>query len=90
MTTPGLRLQRLRGTWLYGTLLLSLGAFAVARNDDDTLIVETSLGGEQKISPSKYAQSGRGGKGREVIKRGSLTRAVVQLPPVPPPLDGAS
>ncbi|GAA3238053.1 hypothetical protein [Actinocorallia longicatena] len=30
MITPDLRLHRLRGTWLYGTLLLSLGAFAVA------------------------------------------------------------
>ncbi|ROO90837.1 hypothetical protein EDD29_8576 [Actinocorallia herbida] len=29
MDTPGPRLRRLRGTWLYGTLLLSLGAFGV-------------------------------------------------------------
>ncbi|MDX6740691.1 hypothetical protein [Actinocorallia sp. A-T 12471] len=29
MATPDLRLSRLRGTWLYGTLLLSFGAFAV-------------------------------------------------------------
>jgi DNA gyrase subunit A len=68
----------------------ALVAFAVAHSDDDTLVVETSLGGEQKISPSKYAHSARGGKGREVIKRGNFVRAVISPPQVPPPLDGAS
>jgi DNA gyrase subunit A len=77
-----------------GVLLVKLDdddvliGFKAAKNHDDALIVETSLGGEQKISPSKYEHSARGGKGREVIKRGSLVRTVLPTPQVPPPLDG--
>jgi DNA gyrase subunit A len=67
----------------------ALIGFKAARSQDDALVVETSLGGEQRISPAKYELSGRGGRGREVIKRGSLVRAVVVPPPAPPPLDGS-
>jgi DNA gyrase subunit A len=62
--------------------------FTVARSDDDALVVETSMGGEQRISPSKYELSGRGGRGREVIKRGALVKRVLPALEAPPALDG--
>jgi DNA gyrase subunit A len=77
-----------------GVLLIKLEegdtviGFTVARNDGDGLVVETSAGGEQRISPSKYELSSRGGRGREVIKRGTLTRRVWAMPAVPPALEG--
>jgi DNA gyrase subunit A len=61
--------------------------FTVARKDTDALVVETSAGGEQRISPAKYETSTRGGRGREVIKRGTLTRRVWPIPEVPPALE---
>jgi DNA gyrase subunit A len=64
--------------------------FKAARPGDDTLIVETSLGGKQEISPDKYDKSSRGGRGREVGKRGSLVRAVVVPPKAPPALEGSN
>ena len=67
----------------------ALVGFLVAKTDDDTLVMETSLGGQQKISTGKYELSGRGGKGREVIKRGSFVRSIPELPPAPPPLEGS-
>ncbi|HET9954750.1 MAG TPA: DNA topoisomerase (ATP-hydrolyzing) [Polyangiaceae bacterium] len=64
--------------------------FKLARSSDDALVVETSLGGEHKIAVNKYELSSRGGKGREVTKRGTLVRVVRPLPPAPAPLEGAS
>ena len=64
--------------------------FKAAKSDDDGLVVETSMGGEQKITPDKYEVSSRGGKGREVVKRGSLVRRIIETPPAPPPLEEPS
>ena len=61
----------------------------VASDDRDTLVIKTSLGGEQRINTARYNVSGRGGKGREVISRGMLTEVVREPPAAPPPLDGA-
>jgi DNA gyrase subunit A len=61
--------------------------FIVARDDRDTLVLEGSQGGEQRVNTAKYKATGRGGKGHEIIKRGSLVRAVPSLPDVPPPLE---
>jgi DNA gyrase subunit A len=66
----------------------ALLGFMAAKKPDDALVVETSGGGEHKISPSKYELSGRGGRGREVIKRGTLTKRVLPTPEVPAPLEG--
>ena len=66
----------------------ALIGFMAAKKPDDALVVETSGGGEHKISPSKYELSSRGGRGREVIKRGTLTRRVLPTPEVPAPLEG--
>ena len=50
----------------------------------DALTVKTSMGGEQRISTSKFSPSARGGKGREVTSRGTLTEIV--LPPIESPV----
>ncbi|HYO95009.1 MAG TPA: DNA topoisomerase (ATP-hydrolyzing) [Polyangiaceae bacterium] len=65
----------------------ALIGFRAARRDDDTLNLERSLGGEQRISHGKYDHSARGGRGREVIKRGTLVRTVIVPPPAPAPLE---
>jgi DNA gyrase subunit A len=76
-----------------GVLLIKLDGddvvigFRAVSNNDDALVVETSLGGEQRISVGKYELSSRGGKGREVTKRGTLTRSVPPQPAPPPVLE---
>jgi DNA gyrase subunit A len=75
-----------------GVLLIKLAdddallAMKVARGDRDTLTVKTSLGGEQRINPGRYERTARGGKGREIMSRGSLTEVVLEPPPPPEPL----
>jgi DNA gyrase subunit A len=64
--------------------------FRVARDDRETLVVMTGQGGEQRINTAKYEVTSRGGRGREVIKRGSLDRIVPELPEVPPPIEGGA
>jgi len=75
-----------------GVLLVKLddddalvGMKAVA-DDKDALVLETSLGGEQRITTAKFDRSTRGGKGREVIKRGKFVKVVIEAPPPPQPL----
>jgi DNA gyrase subunit A len=48
----------------------------VSSGDRDLLTVETTRGAEQTISTTKYELTGRGGKGREVMKTGGFTRVV--------------
>jgi DNA gyrase subunit A len=57
----------------------------VSRGPRDVLTVETSMGGEQRIGPASYELTSRGGRGREIMKRGSLVRVVVEPPEAPPP-----
>jgi DNA gyrase subunit A len=66
-----------------------LVGFKAAASDRDTLIVKTSLGGEQRVNTAKYERSSRGGRGRELIKRGSITEVVLEPPAPPPTLDGS-
>jgi DNA gyrase subunit A len=72
-----------------GVLLLKLAdddallGMKAARGDRDTLIVKTSLGGEQRINTGRYEKTARGGKGREVMSRGTLTEVVLEPPPAP-------
>jgi DNA gyrase subunit A len=76
-----------------GVLLMKLGAgdsvlgFRAAASDSDALVVKTSLGGEQRITSGRYERSSRGGRGREVIKRGSLVEVVRTTPDAPAPLE---
>ena len=60
-------------------------AIKAARDDRDTLVVKTSLGGEQRINTGRYEKTGRGGKGREVISRGAFTEVVHDAPTAPEP-----
>ncbi|MFG0250355.1 MAG: DNA gyrase C-terminal beta-propeller domain-containing protein, partial [Phycisphaeraceae bacterium JB051] len=50
--------------------------FTTAVDDRDTMTVKTSMGGEQRINTGKYELTSRGGKGREILKRGTFTRIV--------------
>jgi DNA gyrase subunit A len=77
-----------------GVLLVKLAdddallAMKAAKDDKDTITVKTSMGGEQRINTARYEKTGRGGKGREVISRGTLTEVVTETPGAPSPLDG--
>jgi DNA gyrase subunit A len=76
-----------------GVLLVKLApsdvliGFRAARSASDVLVVRTNRGGEQRIGSSRYEASSRGGRGREVIKQGSLIEVVRPVPEAPPPLD---
>ena len=48
----------------------------VSTGDRDLMTVETTRGGEQTISTTKYEITGRGGKGRELLQRGGFTRVI--------------
>jgi DNA gyrase subunit A len=56
--------------------------FIASRGDRDLMIVETSRGAEQTVSTGKYEITSRGGKGRELLQRGSFTRVVPPPPQV--------
>jgi len=60
------------------------------RDAKEALVVETSMGGEQRVSAGTYEKTGRGGRGREIIKRGTLVRVVQGPPPAPPPFEDKS
>jgi DNA gyrase subunit A len=57
--------------------------FIASTGDRDLLTVETSRGAEQTISTAKYEVTGRGGKGRELLQRGTFTRIVWPQPELP-------
>ncbi len=69
-----------------GVLLMKLAdddallAVLAARTDRETIVVKTSLGGEQRINTARYKKTGRGGKGHEVISRGLFTEVVLEPP----------
>jgi DNA gyrase subunit A len=62
--------------------------FIASTGDRDLLRVETSRGGEQTISTTKYEVTGRGGKGRELLQRGQFTRIMPIEVETPQPLTG--
>ncbi|MBL4701062.1 MAG: DNA topoisomerase, partial [Phycisphaeraceae bacterium] len=63
-----------------GVQLIKLGkddyviGFVTSMGDRQTMTVKTSMGGEQRINTGKYETTSRGGKGREILKRGTFTR----------------
>ena len=79
-----------------GVLLMKLAeddallAVKAAKDDRDTIVVKTSLGGEQRINTGRYEKTGRGGKGREVISRGAFTEVVLEPPTAPEPFTSAN
>lgn len=68
-----------------GVSLIKLGsgdrvlAAKAVSSPTDTLTIRSSMGGEQRINTAKYESSTRGGRGREIIRRGKLV-AVVEDP----------
>ena len=54
--------------------------FTLVTSEYDGLEVETNRGARQTISTAKYGVTGRGGKGRELLRRGQFTRVI------PPPI----
>jgi DNA gyrase subunit A len=79
-----------------GVLLMKLDdddqllGIKLATTDQDTLTVKTSMGGEQRINTAKYETTSRGGRGREVIKRGALTEVVLDEVSAPEPLEAST
>jgi DNA gyrase subunit A len=61
--------------------------FLVAKDNKQALVLESSGGGERRVSASEYKPTGRGGKGHEVLKRGTLVRAIPTPPEPPAPLE---
>ncbi len=57
--------------------------FIVSAGDRDLLTVETNRGARQNVSTAKYGVTGRGGKGRELLRRGQFTRVI--HPPITVP-----
>jgi DNA gyrase subunit A len=75
-----------------GVILVKLGdddrvlGFIASTGDRDLLTVETTRGGEQTISTTKYEVTGRGGRGRELLQRGGFAKIVWPQPAAPGPL----
>jgi DNA gyrase subunit A len=75
-----------------GVILIKLAdndrvlGFIASTGDRDLMTVETSRGAQQTISTGKYEVTARGGKGRELLQRGTFTRIVWPMPEAPPPL----
>ena len=79
-----------------GVILIKLASkddrvlgFIASTGDRDLMRVETSRGGEQTISTTKYEVTGRGGKGRELLQRGQFTRVIPNEVENPQPLTPA-
>jgi DNA gyrase subunit A len=59
-----------------------LGMKAV-KDAADPLVLETSLGGEKRLTRGDYELTARGGKGKEALKRGKFVRVVIETPKAP-------
>jgi len=62
--------------------------FKCSSSDRDLLTVRTTRGAEQNISTAKYEVSGRGGRGRVILKRGGF-ESILAPPPSVPELGGS-
>jgi DNA gyrase subunit A len=75
-----------------GVILIKLGAtdkvlgFLASEGDRDLMVVETNRGATKTVSTGKYEVTGRGGRGRELQKNGTLVRVHERELEVPPPL----
>jgi DNA gyrase subunit A len=81
LLTPADQINYLSGPGKGVTLIkLSPGdrvlAVRAASSETETLTLKTNMGGEQRINTAKYETSSRGGRGREIIKRGKFTEVV--------------
>jgi len=55
----------------------------VVLKSDVALVLKTTLGGEQKVTLDRVSASSRGGKGKEIIKRGQISEVVLAIPEPP-------
>lgn len=60
-----------------------LVGFKTISTAEDVLLVKTTLGGEQKVVPERFELSTRGGRGRELIKRGQIAEVILPMPAAP-------
>lgn len=79
LSGPGRGVQLIKITGEDDRLL----AIKAAADERDTLTLRTSLGGEQRVNAAKYEVTSRGGRGREILRRGTLEE-VVPEPPIAP------
>ncbi len=61
--------------------------FKASEGDRDLLTVETNRGATKTISTAKYEITGRGGRGRELQRNGSLAKIVWPELEAPPPFE---
>ena len=75
-----------------GVSLIKLGpedrviATKAVASPTETLTLTTSMGGEQRVNTAKYETTTRGGRGREIMKRGKLVEALLEPVETPEPL----
>lgn len=75
-----------------GVSLIKLGsgdrviASKTVASPTETLTLITSMGGEQRVNTAKYELTTRGGRGREIIKRGKLVEVQIEAVETPEPL----
>ncbi len=79
LSGPGRGVQLIKVTGEDDRLL----GLKAASDERDTLTLRTSLGGEQRVNTAKYEVTSRGGRGREIIKRGTLEEIVLDPPAAP-------
>jgi DNA gyrase subunit A len=60
-----------------------------ATDDRDTLVVKTSMGGEQRLNTGRYKITGRGGRGHEFVSRGQIMEVLHNPVGAPAPLGEA-
>ena len=61
--------------------------FVAASDGTDALVVETSRGAKKTISTARYGRTARAGRGRELLKSGTLTAVVPSPVTAPAPLE---
>ena len=75
-----------------GVSLIKLGpedrviATKAVASPTETLTLTTSMGGEQRVNTAKYETTTRGGRGREIMKRGKLVESLLEPVETPEPL----
>ena len=77
-----------------GTILIKLGKGDrvlgfLAASEQDRLTVVTNRGAEKTISPARYERTSRAGRGRELLKNGTLVALVRPEVQGPEPFDGS-
>ena len=76
-----------------GVILMKLAkgdhllGFKASRGDRDLLEVMTGQGSRRTVSSAKYEITGRGGRGRELMKRGTIDAIVPEPVAAPAPLE---